>query len=64
MKGGIGMEELKIYTVKEVADLLKVSKMTISRYIQSGKLKSSKLGRMYRLTDDDLRKFLADCKQA
>ena len=58
------MEELKIYTVKEVADLLKVSKMTISRYIQSGKLKSSKLGRMYRITDDDLRKFLADCKQA
>lgn len=64
MKGGIGMEELRIYTVKEVADLLKVSKMTISRYIQSGKLKSSKLGRMYRITDDDLRKFLADCKQA
>lgn len=58
------MEELRIYTVKEVADLLKVSKMTISRYIQSGKLKSSKLGRMYRITDDDLRKFLADCKQA
>ena len=64
MKGGIGMEELRIYTVKEVADLLKVSKMTISRYIQTGKLKSSKLGRMYRITDDDLRKFLADCKQA
>lgn len=64
MKGGIGMEELRIYTVKEVADLLKVSKMTISRYIQSGKLKSSKLGRMYRITDDDLRKFLADCKKA
>lgn len=58
------MEELRIYTVKEVADLLKVSKMTISRYIQSGKLKSSKLGRMYRITDDDLRKFLADCKKA
>lgn len=64
MKGGIGMEELKIYTVKEVADLLKVSKMTISRYIQSGKLKSSKLGRMHRIADDDLRKFLEDCKQA
>lgn len=64
MKGGIGMEELRIYTVKEVADLLKVSKMTISRYIQSGKLKSSKLGRMYRIADDDLRKFLKDCKKA
>ena len=64
MKGGIGMEELRIYTVKEVADLLKVSKMTISRYIQSGKLKSSKLGRMYRIAHDDLRKFLEDCKKA
>ena len=64
MKGGIGMEELRIYTVKEVADLLKVSKMTISRYIQSGKLKSSKLGRMHRIADDDLRKFLENCKKA
>lgn len=64
MKGGIGMEELRIYTVKEVADLLKVSKMTVSRYIQSGKLKSSKLGRMHRITDTDLRKFLEDCKKA
>ena len=64
MKGGIDMEELRIYTVKEVADLLKVSKMTISRYIQSGKLKSSKLGRMYRIADDDLRIFLEDCKKA
>ena len=64
MKGGIGMEELRIYTVKEVADLLKVSKMTVSRYIQSGKLKSRKLGRMHRIADDDLRKFLEDCKKA
>ena len=55
MKGGIDMEELRIYTVKEVAELLKVSKMTVSRYIQSGKLKSSKLVRMHRLTETDLR---------
>ena len=64
MKGGIGMDALRIYYVKEVPDLLKVSKMIISTYIQSGKLKSSKLGRMYRIADDDLRKFLEDCKQA
>ena len=64
MKGGIGMEELKIYTVKEVADLLKVSKMTVSRYIQSGKLKSSKLGRMHRIIESDLKAFLDDCKKA
>ena len=64
MKGGIGMAALRIYTVKEVAELLQVSKMTISRYIKAGKLKSSKLGRMYRIADDDLRKFLEDCKQA
>lgn len=63
MKGGIGMdEELKVYTVKEVADLLKVSKMSVSRYIKAGKLKSRKLGSMHRITDTDLRKFLEDCK--
>lgn len=64
MKGGIGMEELRIYTVKEVAELLQVSKMTISRYIKAGKLKSVKLGSMHRIADDDLRKFLEDCKKA
>ena len=64
MKGGIDMEELRIYTVKEVAELLQVSKMTVSRYIHSGKLKSSNLGLIYRIADDDLRKFLENCKQA
>ena len=55
-------DELKVYTVKEVAEILRVSQMSVSRYIKSGKLKSSKLGRMHRITDTDLRKFLEDCK--
>ena len=64
MKGGIDMEELRIYTVKEVAELLQVSKMTVSRYIKSGRLKSSKLGRMHRIIESDLKAFLNDCKKA
>ena len=58
------MEELRIYTVKEVAELLQVSKMTVSRYIKSGRLKSSKLGRMHRIIESDLKAFLNDCKKA
>lgn len=57
-------DELKVYTVKEVAELLRVSQMTISRYIKSGKLKSSKLGRMHRIVESDLKAFLDDCKKA
>lgn len=57
-------DELKVYTVKEVAELLRVSQMTISRYIKSGKLKSSKLGRMHRIVESDLKAFLENCKKA
>ena len=57
-------DELKVYTVKEVAEILRVSQMSVSRYINSGKLKSSKLGRMHRIIESDLKAFLNDCKKA
>ena len=57
-------DELKVYTVKEVAEILRVSQMSVSRYIKPGKLKSSKLGRMHRIIESDLKAFLDDCKKA
>lgn len=50
------MDEL--LTVVQVAKLLKVSKMTIYRYIKAGKLVAIKAGRDFRIKQSDYDKFL------
>lgn len=47
----------KLYTIQEIADILKVSKKTIYRYIYSGKLKATKIGQ-WRIKKSDLDKLL------
>lgn len=50
------MEEL--YTVKEVAERLKLSDRTIRRYIREGKLECVRFARSVRITSGQLDKFL------
>ena len=52
------MSEIKIYTVQELTELLKVTQRTLYRYIKAGQLKTIKLGREYRVTEDALKEFL------
>ena len=47
----------KLLTLKETAKILRVSERTIMRYLKSGKLKASKVGR-WRIKESDLEKFL------
>jgi len=47
----------KIYTTLEAMEYLKISYSTIGRYIKSGKLKTRKLGRHYRIAESDLQAF-------
>ncbi len=44
--------------VAEVAQVLRVSKMTVYRLIASGELRSARVGRSYRLTEDDVNAYL------
>jgi excisionase family DNA binding protein len=44
--------------VAEVAHLLRVSKMTVYRLITSGELRSARVGRSYRLTEEDVNAYL------
>ena len=46
------------YTVPEVAETLKVSHMTVYRWIKDGKLGAYKLGGEFRITERDLNQFL------
>ena len=46
-------------TVAEVADMLRVSTMTVYRLIKAGGLPAVRVGRSYRLAEDDVDRFVA-----
>lgn len=52
------MEEKKVYTLDEVAQLLNTTKKTLYTYIKSGKLKAVKIGKLWRVTNENLDDFL------
>ena len=47
----------RIYTTKEVAELLKVTPRTVQDWIKSGKLPAKRYGRVLRIRAEDLAKF-------
>lgn len=49
---------LKLYTLDELSKILEVNKVTLRGYIEQGRLKAVKIGRSYRVTEEDLREFL------
>ncbi|PZS19295.1 MAG: hypothetical protein DLM54_07270 [Acidimicrobiales bacterium] len=50
----------RFLTVTEVADVLRVSNMTVYRLINAGQLPAVRVGKSYRLREDDVDKYLAD----
>lgn len=44
----------QFYTVAELCELLKVKRLTIYRWIKSGKLKAIKIGKEYRFTKQEI----------
>ena len=49
----------KLLKLKEVAELLRVSERYVFRYIDSGRLKATKVG-YWRINEKDLKNFLED----
>jgi excisionase family DNA binding protein len=45
-------------TVAEVADMLRVSNMTVYRLINAGSLPAVRVGKSYRLTEADVDRYL------
>lgn len=50
--------ESKFMTIKEVAELLQLNKMTIYRYVKAGKIEAYRVGKDLRIKRDDFEKFL------
>ncbi|HLD30662.1 MAG TPA: helix-turn-helix domain-containing protein [Patescibacteria group bacterium] len=56
----IFMNEIeKLFTIDEIAKILRVHPRTVNRYIESGRLKASKLG-VWRIKQSDLNAFLEE----
>lgn len=53
------MTEIKLYTLKEVEDILKVTQRTLYRYIKEGNLHAVKVGREWRVTHEALQAFIS-----
>ncbi len=49
----------RFLTVAEVASLLRVSSMTVYRLINAGELPAVRVGKSYRLREDDVDRYLA-----
>jgi len=48
----------KYYTPQEIAKILKVSYMTVYRWIQSGKLQAYQVQKQYRIREADFNSFM------
>jgi excisionase family DNA binding protein len=46
------------YSIEEVATMLKVAYLTVYRWIQAGKLNAVKAGKQYRISINELEKFI------
>lgn len=56
--------ESQLWTVGEVAELLRVSRMTIYRMVESEVLASVRIGRAVRIPRTSVEEFLRDARQA
>jgi excisionase family DNA binding protein len=52
-------QRARFLTVAEVAEMMRVSTMTVYRLIKSGDLHAVRIGKSYRLTEDEVDRFLA-----
>jgi len=49
----------KLFSIEEAAKILRVSGRSVTRYIESGKLKASKIG-VWRIKESDISAFLEE----
>ncbi len=53
-------EDNRLLTIREVAEYLRVDPKTVRRLIEDGELAAHKIGRQWRISESDLKKYLRD----
>ncbi len=51
---------MELLSVKEVAKTLNISAYTAAEWIRAGKIKASKVGKLWRVEQSELQKFISD----
>jgi len=54
-----GLSKARFLTVQEVANLMRVSSMTVYRLIKAGELPAVRVGRAFRVSETDVDAYLA-----
>ena len=49
---------MKVYTIEEVASLLRIHQETARDLARQGRLPGSKIGKRWRFTEEDIKQFL------
>ena len=52
------ISEVRFLTVAEVAAVMRVSKMTVYRLVHNGELPAVRVGRSFRVSEDDVNEYL------
>jgi excisionase family DNA binding protein len=53
---------MKLYDIQDVARILAVSPWTVRAYIRNHKIRPVRIGRLVRVDDQELEKFVAEAK--
>jgi excisionase family DNA binding protein len=53
------MTDIKVYTLDEVAGIIKVTRRTLYTYLKEGKLKAVKIGKYWRVSEEALKVFIS-----
>lgn len=53
----------KFYTVKEIAELLQVKETTVQRHLAAGKMIGFKIGKDWRVKQEDLHRYIEENKK-
>jgi len=58
MAGKPELSEAKFLTIAEVAAMMRVSKMTVYRLVHSGELPAVRVGRSFRVREEDANEYI------
>lgn len=50
-------KDIEVYTLKEIEDLLQVTRRTLYNWIKGGKLRAFRIGKEWRVTKEALEEF-------
>lgn len=51
-------DELKVYSITEVMQILGITRRTVYNWLKDGKIKGFKVGKEWRFTEESLRAFM------